>query len=334
MTGQGHPEKSTIRVTASTIGGTEAPLPAALAPNAGDYVLMTLAPYARRVFDAAGSKAQPYRLVRSEGEPPTGNSKVDSAYDNTGIAFDYFRSLGYDAVKELDGQYMDNVVNAPFKNDAHPSEPGEIEGGSGMVYGIGDGIIIGEMERGVDVAIHELAHVISSDRVGFFDNDVVETRAVNESYSDVFGELGEAWHRTRVSGARVAPDWKVGMDVFTPAIPGDGMRAGDDPKRAHEGSDLPSHMKEFSESGGADPYMTNPGPWNSTIGTHAAFRATNSIGPDKVARIWLQSLDHIDRTARFADVAQATVKAARELYSPYEAAAVRDAWHAVGLSTN
>ena len=85
-------------------------------------------------------------------------------------------------------------------------------------------------------------------------------------------------------------------------------------------------MGRFEDHGGVH--------YNSGIPNHAAYEAAIKIGSEKVAKIWYRAInEYIRPTAQFTDAAEATVRAARDLFSddPKVAQAVTDAWTSVGV---
>ncbi len=163
-----------------------------------------------------------------------------------------------------------------------------------------------------------------------------QSGALNESWSDVFGEIIEQWHENprafgTTAGAQAA-DWLIGEDVFTPGVPGDGLRSMKNPGSGYSGDPQPGHMRDykrmsrFQDHGGVH--------YNSGIPNRAAYEAAVRIGSEKVAKIWYRALtDYLRPSAQFTDAAAATIRAASELFTaePAVAQAVTDAWTAVGV---
>ncbi|GAB4207668.1 MAG: hypothetical protein OHK0022_36200 [Roseiflexaceae bacterium] len=121
----------------------------------------------------------PGKYVRTEGQGPSGIADVDLAYDYAGDTYDYFfNNFGRDS---LDGKgmtlislvkYCPDASNCPFQNANWD--------GQQMTYG--DGFASAD-----DVVGHELAHGLTEFTSHLF--YYYQAGAINESLSDVFGEL-------------------------------------------------------------------------------------------------------------------------------------------------
>lgn len=265
------------------------------------------------------------RLARREGQGPTGDVAVDSAHDNAKVVHDFYRQvLGRDSI---DGKGM------PLKSIVHYGEKfnNAFWDGEKMTYGDGDGTTFAPFSKGLDVVAHEMAHGVTERAADLRYRG--QSGALNESWSDVFGELVEQWHErpdtfSSVEGAR-AGEWLIGEDVFTPGKPGDALRSMKAPGTAHPGDPQPAHMRNYknmtADNGGVHV--------NSGIPNKAAYEAAVRVGGEKTAKIWYRALtDYLKPTSQFSDAASATVTAARELFpNGSEVQAVRDAWKAVGI---
>jgi Zn-dependent metalloprotease len=136
----------------------------------------------KNVVDPDGDQdnnCTPSNYARVEGQAAIGNSDVDLAYDYAGATYDYFlNNFGRDS---LDGQgltlislvrYCPSASECPFQNanwDGHQ-----------MTYG--DGFASSD-----DVVGHELSHGFTDFTSHLF--YYYQSGAINESLSDVFGEL-------------------------------------------------------------------------------------------------------------------------------------------------
>ncbi|MEN9936568.1 MAG: hypothetical protein RLZZ387_3147 [Chloroflexota bacterium] len=134
------------------------------------------------VPDADGDAANncvPARYVRVEGQPATGVADVDMAYDYAGDTYDYFfNNFGRDS---LDGRGMTLVSLVKYCPDASGC-PYENAFWNGQQMTYGDGFASAD-----DVVGHELAHGLTE-----FTSNLLyyyQSGAINESLSDVFGEL-------------------------------------------------------------------------------------------------------------------------------------------------
>lgn len=284
----------------------------------------------RETFTAGGKElpdGQLGKLVRKEGQAAIGDGAVDAAHDNAGIVHAFFKQvLGRDSI---DGKGM------TLKSTAHYGEKfnNAYWDGLKMTYGDGDGQSFSPLSQSLDVVAHEMAHGVTERTAGL--NYEHQPGALNESWSDVFGELVEQWHNdpkafSQPQGATAA-DWMIGEDVFTPGTAGDALRSLKAPGTAYQGDPQPAHMRDYrkmqDDNGGVHV--------NSGIPNRAAYEAATRLGGEKVARIWFKTLtDYLRPDSQFTDAANYTVSAARDLFGDKapEVQALRDAWKGVGLN--
>jgi Zn-dependent metalloprotease len=297
----------------------------------------------RRIHDAENTQRLPGRLVRSEGDGPTGDAAVDEAYDGFGATFnllleEYHRCSLDDKGMPLIGtvHYGQSFDNAFFD-------------GRQMVFGDGDE---GEPEDqrlfnrftiAIDVIGHELAHGVTDRTAGLV--YWFQSGALNESVSDVFGSLVK--QRNLGQEAKDA-DWLIGEGLFTanvqsgtpgqPAVlrsmkaPGTGY---DDPVLGKD--DQPAHMSDYrrlrwwEDNGGVH--------INSGIPNRAFYLAAVNIGGfswEQAGHIWYEALTSptLSPFARFQQFAQETITAAIDLFglNSAEHQAVNEAWAEVGVT--
>lgn len=268
------------------------------------------------------------KLVRREGQDPVGDAAVDQAHDNAGVVYDFFKQvLGRDSLDNKGMTLKSTVHFGSNFNNAYWN-------GESMTYGDGDGKRFAPLTAALDVVGHEMTHAVTERTAGL--NYSFQSGALNESWSDVFGELIEQWHEhpstfATTDGAKSA-DWMIGEDVFTPSTDGDALRSMKAPGTSHPGDPQPGHMRDFKRMGR---FEDNGGVhYNSGIPNRAAYEAAVRVGSEKVAKIWYRALtDYMRPSAQFSDAANATVRAAQDLFKtePDVAQAVTDAWTAVGV---
>jgi Zn-dependent metalloprotease len=265
------------------------------------------------------------KLVRKEGQGPTGDKAIDAAHDNAGLVHEFYKTvLGRDSIDGA-GMQMKSVVHfgQAFNNAYWDGEK--------MTYGDGDGETFSPLSQGLDVVGHEMTHGVTEHTAGLQYKN--QSGALNESWSDVFGELIEQWAENRsgfgtVDAAKGA-DWLIGEDVFTPGVQGDALRSMKAPGTGYKGDPQPAHMKDYkrmsSDNGGVHV--------NSGIPNKAAYEAAIKIGSEKLAKIWYKALtDYLKPNSSFTDAASATLAAANKLYgSGAESQAITDAWTSVGI---
>ncbi|MEO6866664.1 MAG: M4 family metallopeptidase [Gaiellales bacterium] len=283
----------------------------------------------RATYDAESSESPKGglgKLVRDEGAAATGDAAVDAAHDNAGLVHEFFSTvLGRDSIDDR-GMQIKSVVHYGTKfNNAYWD-------GRKMTYGDGDGTMFAPLSGALDVVAHEISHGITEHTAGLAYRN--QSGALNESWSDVFGELVEQWAENRkgfgtVDAAKAA-DWLIGEDVFTPGTPGDALRSMKTPGTAYKSDPQPGHMRDYKQMTGDNGGVHI----NSGIPNKAAYEAGVRIGGEKLAKIWYTALtDYLKPTASFDDAAAATLAAASKLYGDgAESQAIIDAWKAVGIT--
>ncbi len=287
----------------------------------------------RAVHDAENGTDLPGRLVRSEGDPATGDEAVDEAYEGSGATYDLFSDeYQRDSIDDK-GMRMDSTVHYGKGYD------NAFWNGQQMVYGDGDEDLP-EDERlfnrftiAIDVIGHELAHGVTQHEANLV--YWLQPGALNESFSDVFGSLVK--QRTLGQTAGEA-DWLIGQGLFTANINGDAMRSMKAPGTAYDDPVLgkdpqPAHMDDYR----VVPYDNGGVHINSGIPNHAFYVAATEIGGhawEKAGRIWYITLrDKLKSLSNFQDGASLTFQTAGELYGSgsLEQQAVRVGWAAVGI---
>jgi Zn-dependent metalloprotease len=109
----------------------------------------------RQVFDAQGQTFLPGTLLRDEDDPPSRDKEADDAYQNIGIALQFYKSvLGRDSVDGA-GMRIDTTVHYGFRF-ANAMWTGEQ-----MIVGDGDGQHVKGLARSLGLIAHELSHGIT-----------------------------------------------------------------------------------------------------------------------------------------------------------------------------
>ena len=170
-----------------------------------------------------------------------------------------------------------------------------------------------------------------------------ESGALNESFSDIMGTGAEYYVRSTGRSDR-APDYLIGEDVVTPALPGapTGLRSMSDPRAFGDPDHYAIRYTGPEDNGGVH--------INSGISNHAFFLAieggTNrtsglavtGVGGgnrEQIERIFYRGFtSYLTPSATFAQARQATLRAASELFGDASPAfrAVQQAWTAVGVN--
>jgi Zn-dependent metalloprotease len=281
----------------------------------------------RTISDAGGTEELPGRVVRREGDDPTGDPAVDEAYDGLGATLLLLRDAF--GRRSIDGRGM------PLEATVHYGEAYDnaFWDGARMVFGDGDGVVFNRFTASLSVIGHELAHGVTQ----FSANFVYEGQsgALNESVSDVIGALVEQ-HRLGQTADQAG--WLIGEGLFTDSVQGVALRSMAAPGTAYDDDVLgrdpqPAHMRDFVET--EDDYggvHVNSGIPNKAF--HLTATALGGFAWERAGVIWYDALlSGIPANSGFARFRDATLTAAERRFgtgSP-EHTAVADGWSGVGL---
>ena len=271
--------------------------------------------------------ALPGRLVRSEGDAPSGIPDADMAYDSAGQVFSLFaEEYGRNS---LDGRGMPLVATVQHRRNYNNA----FWDGQQMAYGTGDGKIFRTFLE-LSVIAHEMAHGVIQHSGGLIYEN--QSGALNEHVADVFGALAQQ----RVLGQEVhQADWLIGRGILGPGIKGTALRSMKAPGTAYAddllGTDpQPWHMDQFNtttdDNGGVH--------INSGIPNHAFYLFCAYLGGrawEVPGRIWYKTLQDINNPmASFSDWADRTLRAATELTGAGSPPVIllRRAWKLVGIA--
>ncbi len=282
----------------------------------------------RRISDAEGDDTLPGRLVRREGQPPTGDAAVDEAYDGLGETFELFaRVFARDSIDDA-GMPLEATVHFGDRYD------NAFWDGERMVFGDGDGEIFRGFTDSISVIGHELTHGVieRTARLRY----QRQSGALNEHVADVFGALVEQYS---MSQDVVSATWLIGEGVFTDAVEGRAIRSMKEPGTAYDDDILgrdpqPDHFDRYIETdddnGGVH--------LNSGIPNRAFALASLEIGGfawEHAGRVWYDVLTsgRLRPTANFREFASETVRVSVERFgrASTEARAIIGGWSAVGI---
>ncbi|MDC4202819.1 MAG: M4 family metallopeptidase [Candidatus Manganitrophus sp.] len=308
----------------------------ALAPIAPLLMTPLIGAKGRSVYDAQHEDELPGKLVRNEGDLPTGDPAVDEAYDGAGATYDLYMEIF--ERNSIDDRGMRLISTVHFLK----SYDNAFWNGQQMVYGDGDEDMP-EQDRlwsrftsSIDVIGHELTHGVTQ-----FEANLAyrfQSGALNESMSDVFGSLVK--QRTQNQTADRA-DWLIGEGLFTSNVNATAIRSMKAPGSAYDDPVLgkdpqPAHMKDYKklafweDNGGVH--------INSGIPNHAFYRVATELGGhawEKAGMIWYVALrDRIRWNSGFQSAANHTFQVAGELFGPgsKEQQAVKNGWSQVGIN--
>ena len=244
-----------------------------------------------------------------------------------GVAYDYF-----DLVLKRKG-YDNKNANMVIVND--PTLNQNANGGGGVINLGVAGPGNGDDYNTTDIVGHEYTHNVieTSAKLGY---DVTkESAALNESFSDIFGEMTEAWEESTT-----APDWIIGADKGCAA--GSVCRNLINPK-AYSQPD--TYQGNFWQAGaGIDPHnngtvqnrwfaLVATGGSGTNVETAQAYNITG-IGIAKAQKIAYRNLlYYLTPASDYTAARDGSIQAAIDLYGDgsAEEAAVTQAWCAVKL---
>ncbi len=286
----------------------------------------------RSTYNLNHSTTLPGLLVRSEGQGPSGEVDVDFAHDFAGDTYDCYQEV-------FDRDSVDNL-GLPLTSSVHYSTNyvNAFWNGSQMVYGDGDGINAGPLDRALDVVSHELTHGVTQFESGLIYQN--ESGALNEANSDVFGAICESWK----DGGVNSDTWKVGEDVWTPGTAGDALRYMDNPTLDGASRDYwPERYTGPQDNGGVH--------WNSGIPNLAFYLFVNGgqhprgktpgitvtgVGVDVASQVWYRAATiYFQYNSNMSGARAATYQAAVDLFplDPSVRTSVDNAWAAVGVAS-
>jgi hypothetical protein len=278
---------------------------------------------AREVYDAQGKETVGIK-VRSEGQPKIGDIEVDNVYDYTGDVRSLYKEVYNRNSIDNRGMSLQSTVNygQNFEN--------AFWDGTRMTYGKpgADSPFKSFVLR--DVTGHEMTHGVTQ-----FEANVVyrgQPGALNESLSDVFGALVEQRARGQAAGQA---SWLVGEGIWKSNIKGRALRDMLNPGTAYDdvmvGKDpQPAHMKDFvqtrRDNGGVH--------LNSGIPNRAFALFAQDVGGfawEGPGKIWYKARANAGSTPSFAQFAQHTLEAAKQLGYTAEIPKLEKAWSSVGV---
>ena len=269
-------------------------------------------------------------LSRAEGGQPVADATVNRAYDGFGATRDFY-------AKVLDRNSADGK-GAPLNGYVHRGVKfnNAFWDGQEMIFGDGDGIVLTDLTKSLDVIAHELTHGVTDNAAGLEYH--TQSGALNESISDVFGSLVKQWSLNQTADQA---DWLIGADVWTPAVQGDALRSLKNPGSAYDDPELgtdpqPDHIGKYVRLPDNEDGDNGGVHINSGIPNKAFYLAATGIGGhawEAAGRIWYESLLASGATTQFQDFADTTFMKAGQIYGPSSAqqSAVRDAWDGVGI---
>jgi hypothetical protein len=312
----------------------------------------------RQVYDLGRACIQSGRELPGRSLMTEGGSSSDASatavYQGLGDTYAFFKSLfGRDSYDGR-GSKLVASVHATFAGGGSGCSPNNAVWMGApynqMAYGDGDGRVLTDLAKALDVTGHELAHAVTGSTSGLVYQD--ESGALNEAMSDIHGVAVLAWKRAGsqtqppASGAsRFLVDertWRVGEAAAGPSLAGGALRFMNSPTLDGYSRDFyPERIPAGGEDHGG--VHGNSGIANlafyllSQGGQHPRKRTTttvNAIGFERALRIfYTANTTLLDAHATFQGARVATAQAAQSLFgscSP-EWHNTHRAWDAVGV---
>lgn len=256
----------------------------------------------RMVYDCNSGATLPGTLIRQEGQAPSTITDVNAAYDGTGSTYDfYFTYLGRDSI---DGAGITLVSSVRFcPSTAQCPYLNAFWNGYQMVFGAN--------MAADDVCAHELTHGVTECESGLF--YYMQPGAINESLSDIFGELTDLvnglgndspsvrWQM----GEDLPPSIGVVRDMSNPPLYGQPdttdssyyFCGGDDQGGVHINSGIPNKCAYLMVDGGTFNGVT-----------------VSPLGIAKTAKIWYDvNCNYLTSAADFQDLYDALIQATLSL---------------------
>jgi Zn-dependent metalloprotease len=205
-----------------------------------------------------------------------------------------------------------------------------------MAYGDGDGKVMTDLTKSLDVAGHEMTHGVTSQTSKLIYQS--ESGALNEAFSDFFGIAVAA------RGLNAPAEWAIGKDIFLNERKQIGLRNLKAPAsimartRDDQGNIVtkpyPSHVKDQFTTLNAcssqnDRCFVHI---NSMIPGHAMYQMAERLGLEKAEKLLYVTLSqYLTPTSDFKAFRTQTVKACRQLFSGTDCTKVTAAFRTVGL---
>ncbi len=279
----------------------------------------------REVYDANAKTSLPGTKARFEGDPATTDDETNKAYDYTGKVREFYKDVFNRNSIDGNGMKFTSTVNygQNYEN--------AFWNGKQMTYGRPGADSPFKTFVLLDVIGHEITHGVTEKESGT--RYYGQSGALNESYSDVFGELIE--QRANNTLAKDA-DWVIGNGIWKDTINGRGLRdmlnpgtAYDDPKVGKD--QQPAHMKDYKKM-----YGDNGGVhYNSGIPNRAFALFAIAAGGhawEKPGQIWFAARKAAGSNPSFAQFAHHTIEEAKKQGHTTLVADLQKAWADVGVT--
>ena len=262
--------------------------------------------------------------MRAEGAPAVSDASVNQAYDAFGYTYSLYWDIFHRDSIDDQGMAIEGLVHYGTDYDN-----AFWDGAGHMFFGDGDGKMLTDTTKGVDVVGHELTHGVTQNEANLTYSG--QSGALNESISDVFGSLVKQYHLGQTAAQA---DWLIGADIVGPQLM-PALRSMKDPGHANPYDNQPASMDNYvhttSDNGGVHT--------NSGIPNHAFYVVATTLGGnawEAPGQVWYDSLSdpRLKPGATFSQFATITLRQARTRYGAgsAEADAVKAGWDAVAVT--
>jgi Zn-dependent metalloprotease len=283
---------------------------------------------AREVYDAQGQKLDTGEFgekARFEGEEPTGDREVDGVYDYTGNVREFYKSVfGRNSIDDNGMKFISRVNYGQNFQNAYWD-------GMEMTYGRPASSSAFKTFILEDVTAHEITHGVTQHDAHLAYRG--QAGALNESLSDVFGELAQQWsHHQKARDA----SWVIGDGIWKSSINGRGLRdmlhpgtAYDDPTigKDPQPADMAHYVETTKDNGGVH---INSGIPNRAFAEFAI--AVGGYAWEEAGHVWYAAMQSAGSNPTFSCFAKATVDAANSLGFGRDISKLERAWQTVGVS--
>jgi len=276
----------------------------------------------RFIYDQHQSDAhQLGTIARAEGQPPVADEAINEAYDAFGDTYKFYWEILHRNSIDDHGMAIDGLVHySKLYSNAF------WDGAGHMWFGDGDGEMLTQTTKGIDVVGHELTHGVTQYTLKLAYHG--QSGALNESISDCMGSLVMQYAKDQTAADAT---WLIGADIVGPELQ-PALRSMKAPGQANPHDDQPATMDDYvntaEDNGGVHT--------NSGIPNHAFFVVATTLGGNAwegAGLIWYDTMHDpkVRPTASFRAFASGTLRAAQQRFGAEsnEANAVRSGWEAV-----
>jgi Zn-dependent metalloprotease len=263
------------------------------------------------------------------------DSSFTDPADNAGVSVHWSTEKTYDYFLEKHGRNGYDNEGGSVKSYVHYFLNTAFYLGNGVIiYGDGDGITEGPLVS-LDVAGHELTHGVLQESANLIYKG--ESGALNESFSDIFGESVERW----VEGEG---DWLIAADailegaLYRRSMIDPNSREHPDTYRgnfwAPTGPQDPDNGGVHINSGVQDYWFYLLSEGGNGVNDNGDTYSVNGIGIDDAEQIAYRNLTvYMTPTSMYDDARQGAINSASDLFGPGsdQIKAVTNAWYAVGV---